>query len=236
MANAGFQVSQATAVLSAVQNWWSCKQDAKSHHKLKSALPGQEERDWNPLACRHLAAGMMQIPRASFTGVEQLVLCAVAAIFAAADIKVNPKHLSKSCPSEISLQEIVCDGAVDCLLWQMDELKKARAAFLVRDTGNRKGVDHLAKVLSWWDETEGCVRSGCLDISGSGGPSENVGNAIDHSLKKLLDAVEEELAGQSHDGGGGSVGDSLVELHCPPWLPRHVLHSPRPATWAFTWF
>ena len=106
------------------------QQDAKSYHKLKSALLGQEKCNWNPLARRHLAAGMMQIPHASFTGVEQLIPCVVAAIFAAADIKVNPENLSKSCPSENLLQEIVRDGAVDCLLWLMDELKKAHAVVL----------------------------------------------------------------------------------------------------------
>jgi hypothetical protein len=186
------------------------QQDAKSYHKLKSALLGQDKCNWNPLARRHLAAGMMQIPYASFTGVEQLIPCVLAAIFAAADIKVNPELLSKNCPSENLLKEIVRDGAVDCLLWLMDELKGAHAVFLACDKGNRKGVDHLAKVLSWWDETERCVRSVCLDIDGSGGSSENVGDAIDHSLKKLLDAVE-KLAGQSHDGGGGGVGDSLMD-------------------------
>ena len=124
---------------------------------------------------------------------------------------MNPEHLSKIGPSENLLRDIVRDGAGDCLLWLMDELKKADAVFLACDKGNRKGVDHLAKVLSWWDETERCVRSVCLDIDGSGGSSENnVGDAIDHSLKKLLDAVE-VLAGQSHDGGGGGVGDSLMD-------------------------
>jgi hypothetical protein len=54
------------------------------------------------------------------------------------------------------------------------------------------------------------VRSVCLDIDGSGGSSDNLGDAIDHSLKKLLDAVK-RLAGQSHDGGGGGVGGSLMD-------------------------
>jgi hypothetical protein len=57
-------------------------QDAKSNHKLKNALLGQAKGNWNLLACRHLAAGMMQIPYASFTGVEQLIPCVIAAIFA----------------------------------------------------------------------------------------------------------------------------------------------------------
>jgi hypothetical protein len=152
----------------------------------------------------------MQITYASFTGVEQLIPCVVASIFAAADIKVDSKILPKNCPSENSLKEIVRDGAADCLLWLMDEVKKAHAVFLACNKGSRKGVDHLAKVLSWSEETERCVRSVCLDIDGSGGSSENVGDAIDHSLKKLLDDVE-RLAGQSHDGGGGGVGDSLVD-------------------------
>jgi hypothetical protein len=105
------------------------QQDAKSFHKLKNALLGQAKCNWNPLARRHLAAGMMQIPYPSFTGVEQLIPCVVASTFAAADIKVITKSLPKNCPSENLLKEIVLDGAVDCLLRLMDELKKAHAVF-----------------------------------------------------------------------------------------------------------
>jgi hypothetical protein len=76
------------------------QQDAKSYHKLKNALLGQAKCNWNPLACWHLEAGMMQIPYASFTGVEQLIMCVTAAIFAVADIKVDTESLPKKCPSE----------------------------------------------------------------------------------------------------------------------------------------
>jgi hypothetical protein len=153
---------------------------------------------------------MMQIPYSSLTGVEQLILYVVAAIFAAAIIKVDTKGLPKNCPSENLLKDIVQDGAVDCLLWLMDELKKAHAFFLSCNIGNQKGVDHLAKVLSWWDRTEQCVRSLCLDIDGSGGSLEKVANTIDHLLKKQLDAVK-PLAGQSHHGRGGGISDSLMD-------------------------
>ena len=127
------------------------QQDASqelSQTKKRIITTRHEKCNCNPLARRHLAAGMMQIPYASFTGVEQLVPCVVAAIFAANDTKVNPEHLSKIGPSENLLRDIVRDGAGDCLLWLMDELKKADAVFLACDKGNRKGVDHLAKVLS----------------------------------------------------------------------------------------
>jgi hypothetical protein len=135
------------------------QQDAKSYHKLKNALLGQAKCNWNPLAHWHLAARMMQSLYASFTRVEQLIPCVVAGIFAAAGIKVDTKSLPQNCPSRNLLKEIFRDGAVDCLLCLMDELKKAHAVFLACDKGNQKGADHLAKVISWWDETERCVRS-----------------------------------------------------------------------------
>jgi hypothetical protein len=122
------------------------QQDAKSFRKkLKNALLGQTKCIWNSLARWHLAAGMMQIPFASFTGVEELIPCVIAAIFAAAGMKADPKCLPKNCPSENLLKEIVRNGAVDCLLWLMDELEKAHPVFLACDTGNQKGVDRLAK-------------------------------------------------------------------------------------------
>jgi hypothetical protein len=36
----------------------------------------------------------------------------------------------------------------DCLLWLMDQLKKAHAVFLACKKGDGKGADHLAKVLN----------------------------------------------------------------------------------------
>lgn len=121
------------------------QQDAKSHHKLKNALLGQQEEkcNWNPLARRHLAARMMHITYASFTGVKQLIPCVIAVILAAADIKVDPKSLPKHCPSEHLLQEIVPNGAVDYLIYLMDELKKAHDVFLACNKGNQKGVNHF---------------------------------------------------------------------------------------------
>jgi hypothetical protein len=151
-----------------------------------------------------------------------------AAIFAAAPIKMDTKSLP-NCPSENLLKEIVCNGAVDCLLWPIDGLKKAHAVFLACDKGNWKGVNHLAKVLSWWDETEPCIRSVCLDIDGSGGSSENVGNAINHSLTKLLNAFV-GLAGQSHNGGGVGVGVGVGDSLMDGLIARNCTHL-----WSLIW-
>jgi hypothetical protein len=73
----------------------------------------------------------------------------------------------KTIVGENLLKDITHDGAVDCLLWLMNELKMAHAIFLACDKGN---------TLSWWDKTKQCIRSVFLDIDGNGGTSENVGD------------------------------------------------------------
>jgi hypothetical protein len=55
------------------------QQDANSYGKLKNASLAHNKCTWNPLARRHLAAGMMQIPYALFTALKQLIPCVVAA-------------------------------------------------------------------------------------------------------------------------------------------------------------
>jgi hypothetical protein len=136
---------------------------------------------------------MMQIPYASFTGVEQLIPCVVAAIFAAADIKVDTKSLPKNCPSENLLKEIVRDGAVDCLLWLMDELKKAHAVFLACDKGNRKGVDHLAKSF----RRVTAIREVRLELQARGFRAEEVSTL---GISKLILLLKDHCQGLRADG------------------------------------
>ena len=71
-----------------------------------------------------------------------------------AGLPVDPKAIGVSCPSQQFIQDAVLDGAVDCLLWLRDMISKAKAIFLSCDKGHRKGVDHFAKILSWWNAEE----------------------------------------------------------------------------------
>jgi len=96
--------------------------------------------------------------------------------------------------------------------------------FMACDKGNKQGVSHFVKVLSWW-ERSGKVGVGFLDIDGSGGTSSDCADAIRVSMNKLKandnDATH-LLSGQCTDSGGGGVLDSLAdELR----LLNNVIHD-----------
>jgi hypothetical protein len=100
------------------------------------------------------------------------------------------------------------DTAVDIILWLSQELDH-KHVFVSCDKGNKKGVDHLVKYLSWLDD-DGKVQVSILDIDGSEGTGEACAQAIEKSLKKLnLVGRRVVLKGQSTDSGGGCVLENL---------------------------
>jgi len=84
---------------------------------------------------------------------------------------------------------------------------------LACDKGNKKGVGHFVKALSWWTPT-GRVQVQVLDIDASGGKTGECALAIQASMNKLKshdDALTHLLAGQSTDSGGGGALENLAD-------------------------
>ena len=139
---------------------------AEKYKKLEKDAIGSKKCTWNDRARAYLATGIAQVPYASFYALEQFIPCVITGLFAAAQIPIEFKDVTRSCPSEKNLSEITIDGAVNCLLWVQMKIKGASAVFLSCDKGHRKGVDHFAKMISWSDFVEDRVCSFCLDIDG----------------------------------------------------------------------
>ena len=119
-------------------------------------------------------------------------------------------NYAKSFPSEAYLRKNVMDHAADNMVWLSHELDN-RLVFLSCDKGNKKGIDHFVKYLSWIDCT-GKLQVHLLDIDGSLGTTEACAKAIDKSLKKLcLNERKILIKGQTTDSGGGGVLDKLAE-------------------------
>lgn len=158
-----------------------------------------------------IACGLSQIPRASFHAIEQFIPCIIAALFLQAGIGgITYEALANSMPSRATIGHIVFDGAAECLAIQRARLAKARAVMLGCDKGQRSGLDHLPKCLSYFDLEKDRVASFCLDNDPTGGTSEATACAVAHSLKtKVWEDVLSELQGQSTDSGGGGVLHSL---------------------------
>jgi hypothetical protein len=123
-----------------------------------------------------IAAGLSHAP-----AFEQVFPCIMAAFANEIGLELSPSDIANSSPSAQVLREIIQEGAADCLILLQEELKEAPAFFLGCDKGLRKGVDHFAKVLSWYCKRDHKIKNFLLDIDGSGSKSTEAAKAIKNS-------------------------------------------------------
>jgi hypothetical protein len=162
-----------------------------------------------PLSKRLLASALASVPGLSLTGAELVIPLVVAAFLADShliDDKIDFKLFSKSFASARNLRDILISFAVDSLIEVGNQIHGAENVFLSCDKGNKKGLSHFVKILSWWDKTEKKVQTFVLDIDASEGTSEGCAEAIQHSMKKVnKTTITLPLKGQTTDSGGGGV-------------------------------
>jgi len=103
---------------------------------------------------------------------------------------------------------------------QLGDKLTGKKTCIACDKGNKKGVGHFVKHLSWWDpatrDVNGLIKvqTQLLDIDASGGTSIECAKAIQASMNKLKtddNAATHHLFGQCADSGGGGVLDSLAD-------------------------
>jgi hypothetical protein len=165
-----------------------------------------------PLAKRLLASTLASIPGLSLSGSELVIPLVVAAFLADShliDNNLDFNLFSKSFASAHNLRDILISFAVDSLIEVGNQICGAQNVFLSCDRGNKEGLSHFVKILSWWDKIEKKVQTLVLDIDGSEGTSEGCAEAIQHSIKKVHNAIALVLKGQTTDSGGGCVLESL---------------------------
>jgi hypothetical protein len=177
--------------------------------KLKAKIIKAKQYRSSPLGQRLYTAALIQAPRMSLYAAEQVVPLVVAAFLADARIAVDAAAVAKSCPSAKTLNSFIVDGSIDSILWLEEQFRDADAVFIACDKGNRKGIDHFPKVISWWSKKQRKVLSACIDADGSGGKSEQCAAAIWHSIKKFRNAIT-FFSGQTTDSGGGGILYSLA--------------------------
>ena len=130
---------------------------------------------------------------------------------------VKIAKFATSFPSDATLRRYNENQAARDTMSLANELKDKKI-YMACDKGNKKGVGHLAKVLSWLNN-EGNVQTQVLDIDASGGTSTLCAQAMQASMNKLKlpGAATHLINGQCADSGGGGALDSLAsELHDLP--------------------
>ena len=70
-----------------------------------------------------------------------------------------------------------------------------RMVFPLKDKGNKRGVEHFPKIISWFNSDLGNVEEFLLDIDIIGAKSENAEKVIQFSLKKLFPEGDIKLSG-----------------------------------------
>jgi len=115
----------------------------------------------------------------------------------------------KAFPSTSYLRDMMFEFAAENTL-ELGRKLQDKVVFLSCDKGNKKGVGHFVKILSWYDSKKKSVLKQILDIDASEGSSVDCADAVIFSLKKLGHGIK--LQGQTTDSGGGGVLDGLADL------------------------
>ena len=124
---------------------------------------------------------------------------------------VAVKLFATSCPSDATLRKYtLCQAARDTM--SLGRKISTKKIYLSCDKGNKKGIGHFVKYLSWWNKDDPKVDVQLLDIDASGGTSTECASAIQASINKLR-MVDNDgtnlLHGQTTDSGGGGVLEHL---------------------------
>jgi hypothetical protein len=135
----------------------------------------------SPLSKRFLASALASVPGISLTGAELVIPLVVAAFLADSNLiedNLDLSLFSKSFASAHNLCDILISFAVDSLIEVGKQIRGADNVFLSCDKGNKKGLSHFVKILSWWDRTQKKVQIFMLDIDASEGTSEGCAEGI----------------------------------------------------------
>ena len=179
---------------------------------VKKFLKNKKFNFQNKVARILLTIGLIHCPRLSHMGAEILIACLIGSILSELQIDYSPNEVSLLSPSRNSITNLIEESAVDCYL-ELQEiiLDDQVRVFLSSDHGNKKGLHHLVKYLSWFDFKRDRVRKNLLDTDATGGTSKETAEGINKSLTKLdKGEIRVMLHGNHGDAGGGGTGNSLV--------------------------
>jgi hypothetical protein len=145
-------------------------------------------------------------------GAELVIPLLVAAFLAYSHLihyNLDFNLFSKSFASAHNLRDILISFAADSLIEVGNQICGAENVFLSCNKGNKKGLSHFVKILSWWDKIEKKVQTFVLDIDASEGTLEGCDEAIQHWMKKVHNTIALLLKRQTTDSGGGCMLESL---------------------------
>ena len=122
---------------------------------------------------RHfLAIGMVYVPVLSKSAAALFIPCILARYFTKIGYAFDQKDMVNITPLWNTLSNIIEKSAVMSMIYLQRELSTGIMLFLSSNHGNKKGLHHLVKVLSFWSFCDTNVKRLTLDTDASGGTSE----------------------------------------------------------------
>ena len=155
-----------------------------------------------------LAAGVAMTPNCSANSAELFIACARQSLFYQFGLGTSTgEEITKSSMSSATVTNSLANLAASCLNKQLKLVDKADHIFLACDKGHRAGVDHFAKILSFFNHDEDRTEYFTLDLDPAGNADIEAARAVKHSMDQK--EVSKKLTGQTTDNGGGATLESF---------------------------
>ena len=151
------------------------------------------------------------VPQCGHYGIATVLPFAIGSLLANAGVEFKVEDIVNSQPSNITIQQCVEQNAVNTMILTRDSICKNPNIYVSADKGNKKGNKNLAKFVCWYDIQEKEVKIFLLDVDCTDEHTNNIADALTHSLRRLLPAHPEIcVKGQCTDSGGGGTKFALA--------------------------
>mmetsp|Transcript_31076 Transcript_31076/g.74102 ORF Transcript_31076/g.74102 Transcript_31076/m.74102 type:complete len:1200 (+) Transcript_31076:150-3749(+) len=192
---------------------------SKMIDRLKNLFKGMQCR-FSDEAMRILTIFNLHNMGGSDEATEAIIFATVKAVLYEIGLDVSNEKVAHGCPSRRTIARWEARLAVEVIFSVVAEIKKDDPKWLSMqlDHGNRNGIDHLVKIVSWagYDEVtaERVIKFFCLDVNKSDKTALGAAAAVKESLDVLKAAGldgENELMYESltADNGGGAGREIL---------------------------
>jgi hypothetical protein len=162
----------------------------KNSHQLVKNLRSGVQYGWfsggSTLMKSLIAVAVTSLPALPLSQACNVIPLFVAAILVDVGIidRTKVSAFATAFPSETYLRDLVFNFAAENV-YQLGARVKDTHVFLSCDKGNKKGVTHFVKILSWYDPKTTCVVKQLLDIDASGVLTDGCADAMAASLNKV---------------------------------------------------
>ena len=155
------------------------------------------------------AAGIAMTPNLSLSGAEFFIAAVNHSLLKQMGLDPTTDSSVNLSAKATCLTKQVANLAASVINRQLNLMIKANYVFLACDKGNRKGVAHFAKILSFYDREEKRTHTFIIDIDPAGSSDKLASEAIKHSMVQKEVLEHKKLSGQCTDNGGGGTLESF---------------------------